>query len=560
MSEASRDAQSTAMNRRDFVGAGVAASVAAGVAAAVGVAGPAAAEPTPSTNPDATQPATAPFAFHEASVAELQAKMRAGTLSSRTLTAAYLARIAAIDASGPTLRSVIERNPDALSIAAERDAERKAGKVRGPLHGIPVLLKDNIDTGDRMQTTAGSLALVGAPAPRDAFVAERLRAAGAVILGKTNLSEWANFRSTRSTSGWSGRGGQTRNPYVLDRNPCGSSSGTGSAIAANLATVGIGTETDGSIICPSSICGLVGIKPTVGLVSRSGIIPISATQDTAGPMTRTVADAAAVLTAIAGDDPRDAATRVGASRQPIDYTTMLDAAALRGARLGVARNMAGFHPRVDAAFEQAIVALRAAGAVIVDPADVPTVNKTDDAETELLLYEFKDGINAYLASRGATSRMKSLADLIEFNRSNASREMPWFGQEQFEKAQVKGPLTDAAYIAARDTCRRLSRDEGLDTVLARFNVEAIIAPSNGPSWPIDLVNGDRYTGGNSSVAAVAGYPSITVPMSFVGGLPLGLSFIGAAWSEARLIAIAYAFEQATRARRAPTFMPTAKLT
>jgi amidase len=431
--------------------------------------------------------------------------------------------------------------------------------VRGPLHGIPVLIKDNIDTADRMQTTAGSLALVGSPAPRDAFLVEKLRAAGAVLLGKTNLSEWANFRSTRSTSGWSGRGGQTRMPYVLDRNPCGSSSGTGSAISANLAAIGIGTETDGSIICPSSICGLVGIKPTVGLVSRSGIIPISASQDTAGPMTRSVADAATLLTVIAGADPRDAATTQYTARTATDYTTFLDANALKGARIGVARNMAGFHPEVDAAFDRAIAALRAAGATLVDT-DVPTVGKTDDAESEVLSYEFKDGINAYLASRGGTVRFKTLAELIGFNTSNASRELPWFGQEQFEKSQAKGPLSDAKYRDALETCRRLSRAEGIDAVMATHHVDAIIAPSNGPSWPIDLINGDRYTGGNSSVAAVAGYPSITVPMGFAGPLPLGLSFIGGAWTEGRLIALAYAFEQAMKARRAPAFLPTASYT
>ncbi len=548
------------MDRRDFVASSLTSAVAAAVAAAAG----AAATPSMAAAMDlaagehpgdaARQPSAFPYA--ELGVSELQARMTRGALTSRALTAAYLARIAAVDTAGPTLRAVIETNPDALTIAAAMDAERRAGKVRGPLHGIPVLIKDNIDTGDRMQTTAGSLSLVGQPAPRDAFIVERLRAAGAVLLGKTNLSEWANFRSTRSTSGWSGRGGQTRNPYVLDRNPCGSSSGTAAAIAASLATVGIGTETDGSIICPSSICGLVGIKPTVGLVSRSGIIPISVTQDTAGPMARTVADAAALLGVMVGEDARDAATQ---SRPGgvVDYTAALDRRALSGARIGVARNMAGFHPLVDAAFEQAIVALRAAGAVIVDPADVPTVNRTDDPELEVLLYEFKDGLNAYLASRGATSRMKTLADIIDFNTSNASREMPWFGQEQLERAQAKGSLADAAYRDALAACRRLSRTEGLDVVLATHKVDAIVAPSNGPSWPIDLLSGDRYTGGNSSVASVAGYPSITVPMGFVGPLPVGFSFIGGAWSEPRLIALAYAFEQATNARRAPRFLSTA---
>lgn len=541
------DSTEDSMVRRDFLAASA-------IAATALIAKRSAATPAPEHNA-----APAPFAFAELSVATLQSRMAKGTLTSRALTSAYLARIAEVDRRGPALHSVIEINPDALTIAAAMDAERAKGLVRGPLHGIPVLIKDNIDTADKMQTTAGSLALVGSPAPRDAFVAARLRAAGAVILGKTNLSEWANFRSTRSTSGWSGRGGQTRHPYVLDRNPCGSSSGTGAAIAANLAAIGIGTETDGSIICPSSICGLVGIKPTVGLVSRSGIIPISVTQDTAGPMTRTVADAAAVLTAIAGEDSRDSATAIGAKRVAIDYTTVLDVKALNGARIGVARNMAGFHPLVDAAFERALGALRAAGATLVDPADVPTVNKTDDAETDVLLYEFKDGINAYLASRGVTSRMKTLEDLIAFNRSNARHEMPWFGQEQFEKAQAKGPLTDARYRDALELCRRLSRAEGIDAVLSKHNVEAIVAPSNGPTWPTDLVNGDRYTGGNSSVAAVAGYPSITVPMGFAGALPVGLSFIGGAWTEARLIAMAFAFEQATHSRREPQFLLTAPL-
>ncbi len=505
-----------------------------------------------------TTQATDTFEFSELGVSELQTRMTRGTLTSRALTAAYLSRIAAIDAAGPQLRSVIETNPDALAIADAMDAERAAGTVRGPLHGIPVLIKDNIDTADKMQTTAGSLALVGQPAPRDAFLVERLRAAGAVLLGKTNLSEWANFRSTRSTSGWSGRGGQTRNPYALDRNPCGSSSGTGAAIAASLATVGIGTETDGSIICPSSICGLVGIKPTVGLVSRSGIIPISVSQDTAGPMARTVADAAALLGVIVGVDPRDPATSAQPGA-PADYTAALDRGALSGARIGVARNMAGFHPMVDAAFESTVAALRTAGAVIVDPADVPTVNRTDEPELEVLLYEFKDGINAYLASRGATSSMKTLEDLIRFNATNAAKEMPWFGQEQFERAQAKGSLDDAAYKKALAACRKLSRDEGLDAVFAQHRVDAIIAPSNGPTWPIDQVNGDRYTGGNSSVAAVAGYPSVTVPMGYAGPLPLGVSFIGAAYTETRLIALAYAFEQATTMRQAPQFLPTVPL-
>jgi amidase len=503
---------------------------------------------------DGTQPDAFPYA--ELSVAELQSRMTKGTLTSRALTAAYLSRIAAVDRSGPTLNSVIETNPDALAIATERDVERRAGKVRGPLHGIPVLIKDNIDSADRMQTTAGSLALVGKPAPRDAFIVQRLREAGAVLLGKTNLSEWANFRSTRSTSGWSGRGGQTRHPFVIDRNPCGSSSGTGTAISANLAAVGIGTETDGSIICPSSICGLVGIKPTVGLWSRSGIIPISSSQDTAGPMARSVSDAAALLGALTGVDSRDGVTADSAGKSVADYTTFLNAKSLQGARIGVARNMAGFHPMTDAAFERAIESLRKAGAVIVDPANVPTVGKYDEAELDVLLYEFKAGVNAYLAERGSTVSVRTMDDVIAFNRANAGAEMPYFGQEQMERAQSMGSLDDAKYRDAVATCRRLSRDEGLDAIMAQHSLDAIVAPSNGPSWPTDLINGDRYSGGNSSVAAVAGYPSITVPMGFADVLPLGLSFIGRAWSEGRLIGLAYAFEQATKARRAPRFLST----
>jgi amidase len=492
----------------------------------------------------------------ELSATEAAARMSRGELTARDLTAAYLGRIAAIDRDGPALRSVIEVNPDALAIAEERDRERAAGRVRGALHGVPILLKDNIDTGDRMATSAGSMALAAGSAPRDAFLVKRLREAGAVLLGKTNLSEWANFRSTRSTSGWSARGGQVRNPYVLDRNACGSSSGTGAAIAASLAAIGVGTETDGSIICPSSHCGLVGIKPTVGLVSRDGIVPISVTQDTAGPMARTVADAALLLGAMTGEDASDPVTLGGGARAATDYTRTLDVAALRGARIGVARNLAGFHPAADAAFAEALRALREAGAVLVDPADVPTAGQYDDAEFDVLLYEFKDGIARYLASRGAGTPLRTLADLIAFNRANATRELAWFGQEIFERAEAKGPLTDAAYQQALARCRRLSRDEGLDAVFATHRVEAIVAPSNGPAWPIDPVNGDRYTGGNSTVAAVAGYPSVTVPMGYAHELPLGLSFIGAPWSEARLVGFAHAFEQATRVRRAPRYRPT----
>jgi amidase len=525
------------MDRRHFLN--TAGAVAAGAALVPHVAQ--AAEPADVTAP--TEPAAQPpaFAFEEATAAGLLARMQAGTLTSSALTAAYLARIAAIDAAGPRLRSVIEVNPDAMAVARERDAERRAGRVRGPLHGLPVLVKDNLDTADRMQTTAGSLALVGKPAPRDATVVAKLREAGAVLLGKTNLSEWANFRSTRSTSGWSGRGGQTRHPYVLDRNPCGSSSGTGTAIAANLAVVGIGTETDGSIICPSANCGLVGLKPTVGLVSRAGIIPISASQDTAGPMTRTVADAALVLQVIRGADARDAAT-ADAARHTDDYLAALDPNALNGARIGVARNMAGFHPAADAAFDRALAVMRKAGATLIDPCNVPTVGKYDAA--------------AYLASRGDTVAHHTLAELMAYNTANAGTELPWFGQELFEQAAARGPLTDTAYQEARATCRRLSRDEGLDALFREHQLTAVVAPSNGPSWPTDWINGDRYSGGNSSVAAVAGYPSLTVPMGYVQELPLGVSFIGPAFSEKSLLALGYAFEQQTRVRRPPRFRPT----
>ncbi|MCA0374698.1 MAG: amidase [Gemmatimonadetes bacterium] len=501
--------------------------------------------------------AAQPRAFSpvELSAVTLADQLRARTITSRQLTQAYLTRIAQIDAAGPTLRSVIEVNPDALAIAAERDAERARGIVRGPLHGLPVLVKDNLDTADRMQTTAGSLALVGMPAPRDAFVVQKLREAGAVLLGKTNLSEWANFRSTRSTSGWSARGGQTRNPYVLDRDPCGSSSGTGAAIAASLAAVGIGTETDGSIICPSGICGLVGLKPTVGLVSRSGIIPISASQDTAGPMTRTVADAALLLQAIAGRDANDAATASAPATVP-DYVAALRSATLEGARIGVGRTQAGFDPRVDALFDRALDVLRAAGATVIDPCNVPTVGRTDEAELTVLLYEFKDGIEKYLASRGRTAKFRTLRELIAFNAQNAAREMPFFAQELFEQAEAKGPLTDAAYRDALAACRRFAREQGLDALFAQHRLDALVAPSNGPAWPIDHVHGDRYTGGNSAVAAVAGYPNLTVPMGQVQGLPVGLSFIGTAYTEARLLALGHAFEQRAKARVAPRYLRT----
>jgi amidase len=491
-----------------------------------------------------------------ASVQDLSHHMQRGVISAVELAQSCLARIERLDRRGPMLGAMIELNPDALAIAAERDAERKAGRVRGSLHGIPIVVKDNVDTGDKLLTSAGSMIFAGGPAPRDAFVIERLRAAGAVLLGKTNLSEWANFRSTRSSSGWSARGGLTKNPHVLDRNPSGSSSGTACAVAAGLAPLGIGTETDGSIISPASICGVVGIKPTLGLLSRSGIIPIAHSQDTAGPMARSVADAAALLGPLTGMDPRDPVTRSSLGKSERDYTRHLRPGALAKARIGVPRNLAGFHPAVDAALEHAIAAMKSAGAVIVDPLSLPSAGQYDDSELEVLLYEFKADLPLYLASRGPSSPARSLADIIQFNERQRAAELPWFGQELFERALAKGSLEDPAYRAARERCLRLARDEGLDPLFAKHALDALICPSNAPAWLTDLVSGDHWLGGNTSFAAVAGYPSLTVPMGHTHSLPLGLSFIGRPWSEGRLIELGYAFERLTSAWKPPGFLPT----
>jgi len=506
------------------------------------------------------------FEFEEATIADIQKRMNSGELSARTLTEAYLARISEIDDCGHSvckearvgLNSVIEVNPDAVAIAEELDKERKAKGGRGPMHGIPVLIKDNIDTADRMQTTAGSLALVGSKPAQDSAVAKKLREAGAVILGKTNLSEWANIRSSHSTSGWSARGGLTKNPYALDRNPCGSSSGSGAGVSANLCTVAVGTETDGSIVCPSCSNGVVGIKPTLGLISRAGIIPIAHSQDTSGPMARTVRDAAILLGALGGSDPRDPASADADTKKQKDYTKFLDPNGLRGARIGVARKYFGFSDAVDALMNRLLGEMKSAGAIIVDPADLESHGKFDETELLVLLYELKADLNAYLAAR-PDAQVKTLADLIAFNDKNKEKEMPYFGQDLFLKAQEKGPLTSKEYVDALAANHKLSREQGIDGAMDKFHLDAIVAPTGGPAWTTDLVNGDHVGGGSSNAAAVAGYPNINVPAGFIFGLPVGISFFGRAWSEPTLLKIAYGFEQMVRARKAPEFLETANL-
>lgn len=496
------------------------------------------------------------FEFDETTIGDLQRRMNSGEVSARSLAEAYLARIDEIDKNGPRLNSVIETNPDALAIAESLDKERKAKGARGPMHGIPVLIKDNIDTADRMQTTAGSLALVGSKPAQDSTVAKKLREAGAVILGKTNLSEWANIRSSHSTSGWSGRGGLTRNPYALDRNPCGSSSGTGAGVSANLCTVGVGTETDGSIVCPSSSNGLVGIKPTLGLISRAGIIPIAHSQDTSGPMARTLRDAAILLGALAGSDSRDPATPEADGKKQKDYTHYLDPNGLRGARIGVARKYFGFNEAVDALMEHVIDAMKSGGATIVDPADIESFGKFDETELAVLLYELKGDLNAYLAAR-PDAQVKTLADVIAFNEKNKEKEMPYFGQDLFVKAQQKGPLSDKDYVNALANNHKLAREGGIDGIMQKHHLDALVAPTGGPAWMTDLVNGDHAAGGSSNAAAVAGYPNINVPAGLIFGLPVGISFFGRAWSEPTLLKVAYGFEQTVNARKKPAFLRTA---
>jgi len=536
-------------NRRNFIRTGL--FVGAG---AVGL--PVLHAPGQSGCPPATD--VAAFELDEITISQLADGMSSGKYTARAIAEKYLARIEAIDRHGPALNSVIEINPDALEIAEKLDAERKEKGARGPLHGIPLLLKDNLDTADKMMTTAGSLALVGSKPSKDSFVVQRLRAAGAVILGKTNLSEWANIRSTHSTSGWSGRGGQTKNPFALDRNPCGSSSGSGAAVSANLCVAAIGTETDGSIVCPANANGVVGIKPTVGLTSRTGIIPISHTQDGAGPLARTVRDAAIVLGTMVGVDAEDAASSLSQGKGLNDYTKFLDPKGLNGARIGVVRKYFGFSDSVDRLMEESLSVLKSQGAVLVDPVEIETLGKFDESEFTVFLYELKTNLNKYLERLGPSAPVKNLREVIAFNEKNRDKEMPFFGQDIFVHSEAKGPLSEKEYVDALAKNRLLARAEGIDAVMDKHKLDALVAPTGSPAWPTDLVNGDHSGGGSSNAAAVAGYPNINVPAGNLWGLPVGLSFFGRAWSEPTLIRLAYAFEQATKARITPKFLPTVK--
>ncbi len=501
--------------------------------------------------------------LEDASIADLQAQMTKGGLTAHTLVQHYLTRIQNLDRKGPSVNSVLELNPDAEAIARSLDQERRAGRVRGPLHGIPLLIKGNIDTGDKMLTTAGSLALVGAPAPQDATVAKKLRDAGAIILGKANLSEWANFRGFNSSSGWSGQGGQTRNPYVLDRNPCGSSSGSGAGVAAAFCAAALGTETDGSIVCPSHQNGVVGIKPTVGLTSRAGVIPIAHSQDTVGSHGKTVADAAAVLGALTGVDPRDSATEASAGHSSTDYVQFVNPTGLRGARIGVMRGggVTGYSEETDAVYEAALEVMQGAGAILVDPADIdPTVMEAINSgvdEINVLVFEFKVDLNAYLATRSGVP-VHTMADVIAFNEAHAEQELKWFGQQWFELAEAE-VVSASDYAASLANARQLGGPLGIDAVLDARNLQALVAPTGAPAWPTDLVNGDHFLGASSSPAAIAGYPIVNVPAGDSFGLPVGISFIGTAWSEPTLIKLASGFEAAAKARKKPQFLATLPL-
>jgi amidase len=539
--------KATTTGRRDFLRSGVATGIGSTLALRVLCA------------MDAPYSPPSSYELDEISITELHEGLKSGRFSVRSMVEKYLDRIEKVDKSGPSINSVLELNPDTLQIAEALDKELKEKGPRGPLHGIPILVKDNVDTADRMMTTAGSLALVGAKPVKDAFLVQRLRQSGAIIVGKSNLSEWANIRSSHSTSGWSGRGSLTRNPYALDRNPCGSSSGSGAAVSANLCAGAVGTETDGSIVCPSSANGIVGIKPTVGLISRSGVIPISHTQDTAGPMCRSVRDATLVLTALAGVDSGDSATAFSASHISSDYSQFCVPNGLRGARIGVVRNLFGFSDKVDALMSQALEVMKEQGAILVDPARIDTMNQIGENELTVLLYELKADLNAYLARLGPDAPVHTLEDVIEFNNRHPEKEMPYFGQDTFLKAQAKGTLKEKDYLEALEKCRQFAAKDGIDAVSERLKLDAFVAPTAGPAWISDLVNGDNPAGGSATAAAVAGYPHITLPVGFIFGLPVGISFFGRAWSEPVLIKIAYGFEQATKTRKPPRFLPTIDL-